>query len=118
MKCMYLFSTPLATIAVLVLAAGATAQEAQTDGTTPYAAWLLIVKADWSQSLSAKTIEKELREALQGLNVPQDSLDKLPGSATEILFPPCVGGIYTSEHFAQFMAWLKANQLVHDSLPF
>jgi hypothetical protein len=84
----------------------------------PFTASLLLVKADWSKSPKAKEIETELREALKGLNVPQEQLDKLPASATEILFPPRVQETYSTQHWQEFLNWLRKNELIVEKIPF
>ena len=84
----------------------------------PFTSSLLLVKADWSQVPAAKTIDKELRELLKDVAVPAEQMEKLPATGTEVLFAPELIGFYTSEHYAQFHAWLTANQLIQQTIPF
>lgn len=82
------------------------------DAAPKFSATLLLIKSDWSKSPHAKEIEAELREALKDASVPKELLDKLPGSGPQILFAPEIVSLYSSEHFAELMAWLKARELV------
>lgn len=77
-----------------------------------FSATLLLIKADWSKSPHAKEIEAELREALKDASVPKELLDKLPESGPDILFGPQTVALYSEEHHAELMAWLKAKELI------
>jgi hypothetical protein len=86
--------------------------EVKTSKAVPFSATLLLIKADWSASPHAKQIETELREALKDASVPKELLDKLPASGPEILFGPQTVALYSEEHHAELMAWLKAKDLI------
>ena len=84
----------------------------------PFSAYLLLVKPDWSQVANAAEIENQLREILADVTVPQEQLDKLPSSATDILFAPEIACLYTPDHFQQLLSWLTANDLLEKRIPF
>jgi multidrug resistance efflux pump len=90
----------------------AAAKEATKETPPKFTATLLLVKADWSKSPHAKEIATELREALKDSAVPQELLDRLPASGPEILFGPMTVGLYSEEHHAELLAWLKAKDLI------
>lgn len=86
--------------------------EAAKDASPKFSATLLLVKADWSDSPYAKAIEAELRDALKDASVPKELLDQLPASGPEILFGPQTVALYSEEHHAELIAWLKAKELI------
>lgn len=98
--------------------AGPPAADPAPAGPPPFTASLLLVKADWSQVPEAKEIAAELLKALEGVPVPQELLDKLPASGPQILFPPEIVSQYSSQHYAELLAWLKAKGLVEKVMPF
>src|SRR5262245_143573 len=115
-------------IAALTMAYEAEPQEAETKSSTtatqaeakqspPFVASLLLIKSDWSQSPFAKEIDTELHQAWG----EQPEILK-PGEKRQIgpgnLFFTTVASIYTEQHYAQLLAWLKARQLFHQIQPF
>ena len=83
-----------------------------------FEARMLLIKADWLPDEGAKTIEDDLRQALDGAAIPKKLLDQLPGSGPEILFPRQIVSLYKLEHYADLLEWLKARKLFVDELPF
>jgi hypothetical protein len=92
--------------------AEAKSAEAANDAAPKFSATLLLIRSDWTKSPHAKEIETELREALKDVSVPTELLDKLPASGPEILFGPETVALYSEEHHAELMAWLKAKDLI------
>lgn len=88
-----------------------------TSNVPPFSVSLVLVKADWSKVPAAKEIEAELRVALKDASIPQELLDELPGSGPQILFAPELVGIYSAEHLAELLAWLKTKGLVEKIEP-
>src|SRR4051794_26217298 len=84
----------------------------------PFVASLLLIKADWSQSPTAKEIEADLRKALSSEAVPAELMKTLPASGASILFPVETASHYSKEHYGQLLAWLKSNGLVVEIIPF
>lgn len=82
---------------------------------SPFLASLVVVRADWADVSAANRIDAELREALKETSVPPRLLERLPASGAAILFPQDMVALYSSQHFAEFFAWLQARGLVSSS---
>ena len=79
-----------------------------------FRAQMLFVKADWSTVDKRDTLAREMQEALGDTVVSEALIDRLPGSATEILFPSEIAAYYDQENFARLRAWLRSNDLLVD----
>lgn len=79
---------------------------------------MLLVRADWSRLADAKQTGNELRKAMKDASVPETLLDQLPSSAPEILFPLQMASIYTPQHFAELVNWLREKELIQKEISF
>jgi hypothetical protein len=106
------------TIVALLLATSASAQDSSPAKEPPFTASLLLLKADWSQSPAAKEIEADLRKVWSTEPEKLALLDKSDKIDPTRLFSTGGASIYTQEHYAQLVAWLKARQLFQQVEPF
>jgi hypothetical protein len=101
----------VAAVSIVLMTAAVTGQEAPVNDQPSLTASLLLVKADWSKSELAISINEDLQKALKDESVPADLRGRLPASATTILFPAETALIYQREHYFSLVQWLEKNQL-------
>jgi hypothetical protein len=73
----------------------------------PYQAEIWRVKADWSQLPDAKAMTDEIRSVYADAQFPKATLDALPGTAIDILFPQSLSVHFQIDDARRFKNWLK-----------